>query len=140
MIQWMKTVSSTVGCIPIYWKRFAHSWKNGPALPYCSTFDDYKKMNYYIHNRWKAATQYDPPCEKMTVLCYVNIRRPFNHKLNERLDQMQELLLKIPYKTDEYEKITDKRLFNSESLFSQVGGLIGIILGVSFLQIPDIYP
>ena len=51
---------------------------------------------------------------------------------------MQELLLKIPYKTDEYEKITNKRLFNSESLFSQVGGLIGIILGVSFLQIPDI--
>ena len=41
-------------------------------------------------------------------------------------------------RTEEYEEITNLRKFDAESLFSQVVGLIGIMIGASFFNIPDI--
>ena len=49
-----------------------------------------------------------------------------------------DLLISIDYKTEEYEKVSSQRYFDSESLFSQVGGLIGIMVGVSFINIPNL--
>ena len=49
-----------------------------------------------------------------------------------------ELLIKLLYISDEYEEIKNLRKFDEESLFSQVGGFIGIMLGASLFHLPDI--
>ena len=48
-----------------------------------------------------------------------------------------DLLVTVHYNTEEYEEIICLRKFDGESLFSQIGGLIGIMVGVSFINIPD---
>ena len=50
----------------------------------------------------------------------------------------EDLFIKITYRTEDYEEITNLKKFNGESMFSQVGGFIGIMLGVSLFHIPDI--
>ena len=49
-----------------------------------------------------------------------------------------EMCIRDRYRTEEYEEIKNERLFTTEGLFGQVGGFVGIMLGVSFFQIPDI--
>ena len=38
----------------------------------------------------------------------------------------------------EYRETINKRAYNIYALFSQVGGIVGIIVGYSLMQIPDI--
>lgn len=49
-----------------------------------------------------------------------------------------DLFIMIQYQAEEYEEIINLRKFDVESLFSQVGGFIGIMLGISLFHIPDI--
>ena len=66
--QWMQTASKTVGCIPIYWKRFSQIWKDEQGLEYCKRYEQYKQTSDHIGNRWKILTEYEPPCQEMTTI------------------------------------------------------------------------
>ena len=136
--EWMKTVSKIVGCVPIYWKRFLSTWMLGIKIGFCTKYSEYSTIQYYLDNRWNITTLFDPPCRKMTISNYVS-RERYPHEEQRALAQMFGLVwMKFWYKTDEYEEISNWRLFNGESLFSQVGGFVGIMLGVSILQMPDL--
>ena len=53
------------------------------------------------------------------------------------MDADGDFLIKVAYRADEYEEIRNLQKFDEESLFSQVGGLIGIMLGVSLFNMPE---
>ena len=44
----------------------------------------------------------------------------------------------INYNVVDYLEITNNQAFDFESLFSQIGGFVGIFLGFSLLQVPDL--
>ena len=135
---WMQTASRTAGCIPAYWRRFSKLWKDSLGLKYCKTYEQYKQVADLIDRRWTITTKYDPPCNKMTTMSHAYTARPFDSAKNKIYNDLQLIIIEILYKTDEYQEIINKKAFDRESLFCQVGGYIGIMLGVSFLQLPDI--
>ena len=53
------------------------------------------------------------------------------------MEVIADLVIVVIYRTEEYEEIVSLRKFDGERLFSQMGGLIGIMVGVSFINIPD---
>ena len=82
--------------------------------------------------------QYDPPCKKMTLSSNAIIGQNLFAGGSNTLEMEQLIELHIWYKVDDYEEVINERLFTIESLFGQVGGFIGIMLGVSFPHIPEI--
>ena len=58
--------------------------------------------------------------------------------LQKKLDFGHHLVLDFVYMDDFYEEIINVRDFGFESLWSGVGGFVGIFLGYSLLQIPDL--
>ena len=58
--------------------------------------------------------------------------------LQKKLDFSHHLVLDFVYMDDFYEEIINVRDFGFESLWSGVGGFVGIFLGYSLLQIPDL--
>ena len=77
----------------------------------------------------KVFKTYDPPCEKMTSL--VLTTSELNQKENE-------FNVKVVYIDDFYQEIKDFQEVSFETFFSSVGGFVGIFIGYSFLQIPDV--
>ena len=50
-----------------------------------------------------------------------------------------ELLIDIKYKTEDYEEVLSSKKFDAETTLSQVGGLLGIMIGFSFINIPKLF-
>ena len=132
----LQTSSKMLGCIPIFWKEVSKSWKDFSNISYCKDPNIYK-----IHhtNHWQFPLVYKnylPPCAKFSVT--YDISTIEDDEFTREFTGDGDLVVKIMYRTEEYEEITNLRKFDAESLFSQVGGLIGIMIGASFFNIPDI--
>ena len=86
---------------------------------------------YTILETYKRAVfdSYKQPCHYMKVTTGV---------LQKKLDFGHHLVLDFVYMDDFYEEIINVRDFGFESLWSGVGGFVGIFLGYSLLQIPDL--
>ena len=70
--------------------------------------------------------QHDPPCEEITVSTSVDLQ--YGNDLN----------MNFQYRTDQYLEIDNKRDFGVRNLWSSIGGFVGIFLGYSLLQLPEI--
>ena len=70
--------------------------------------------------------QHDPPCEEMTVSTSVDLQ--YGNDLN----------MNFQYRTDQYLDIINKRDFGARNLWSSIGGFVGIFLGYSLLQLPEV--
>ena len=86
---------------------------------------------------------YDPPCDEMNVVTNV-ILRPYgsDHKkgnpIFDAIFSKNKLFLKFKYQDRTYQEVTNSRDFGFESFWSSVGGFVGIFLGYSMSQIPEI--
>ena len=88
-----------------------------------------RKMFDYIENYRVIQSSYDPPCVVMTALTL----------FTTELDQPEHLFrINIHYPEDVYQEIVNTKDFSFETFFSGVGGCIGIFLGYSLLQVPEI--
>ena len=138
-LKFMQEASTIIGCIPIFWKEFASSWIQAVNLTFCTKPEQYKKYYLEVSDwdvRYLVHKRYDPPCTKVLVTYDLSTKE--EDKDDEDEDDDGELFIKILYRTEYYEEITNLRKFNAESMFSQIGGFIGIMLGVSLFHIPDI--
>ena len=140
-IRFLREASIMFGCIPIFWKEFSSSWIRSSNLSYCTEPEDYKQ--YYLafsnwDSRYLAYNQYDPPCTKVSVTYDLSTIEYDIDPSRMYLNNTEDLFIRIIYRTEDYEEITNLKKFNGESMFSQVGGFIGIMLGISLFHIPDI--
>ena len=55
-----------------------------------------------------------------------------------RSENLPGITMYFGYKIEDFEEIINNRKFDAESLFGQIGGFIGITLGISFFNMPDI--
>ena len=60
-------------------------------------------------------------------------------RVNQRSkENVTQTLIEIQFKTNGYKEIRNVRAFNEESLIGNLGGYIGLFLGVALWQIPDV--
>ena len=121
-----------VGCIPSYWKRFFIDGKF-ENLSACRNKDQYEQLADMLptmsenSNLRTGVKLYDPPCNEMKV-CTVLYKRNERHEHNK-------LWLGFYYDADEYLEVVNIKTYTTYDLWSQIGGVVGIFLGVSILQV-----
>ena len=139
--RFLQVASKKLGCIPIFWMSISESWKKGSNLSYCTESSPYYLYNATYGLNWDARhliyKEYNPPCTKM-IVTYDLSPREDDYRSREHLNVDADFLLMVLYRLDEYEEIKNLQKFDKESLFSQIGGFVGIMLGVSFFSVPDI--
>ena len=124
-----REVVKEVGCVPSYWKRFFENEKS----PNCSTKAQFNRLTNMLPmmfenaNLLNGSKLYVQPCNEMKILTTVN-------KRNERA-YGNRLWLGFYYDSDEYIEIQNNEAYTSYDLWSQIGGIVGIFLGYSILQV-----
>ena len=139
--KFLQEVSIWLGCVPIFWKEFSLSWINDMKLTFCTKSEDYGKYITGFLNwdsRYLRYKQYDPPCTEVSVLYDLSTIEFDNDPSRNSQNITGDLLLRISYRAEDYDEISNLRKFNTESMISQIGGFIGIALGVSLIDIPGI--
>ena len=121
-------VMKKVGCIPAYWKFMA---MNNYSLDLCKNRNQLKEVYQFIKDPMEIMKQYDPPCEEMQIPVTVK-------ELQKNGRRLASFEMVIRYTTEIYQEIQNFRDYNLDTLWSSIGGFVGIFLGYSLLQLPDL--
>ena len=137
--RWIQQAALDVGCVPIFW---AEKIPKNNELDKCQNYYQFSRINLHTSDFWNITKKFAPPCRYLNTLSsyqFGNARiLGLNPEIRKKLNLYKAINFRILYKTNEYEEITNERLFNEWDLFGQIGGIVGIMLGFSFLQVPQI--
>ena len=114
-----------IGCVPPYWVDLS---SHDTKLRECSSTLQLKKVYELVKDMETTVSMYPASCWEMTVVSSIQ----FGSRTNPRFFE-----LNINYLTESFQEIANQRDFSGEALWSGVGGLVGIFLGYSMMQIPD---
>ena len=118
-----------IGCIPIYWIGIV---EDEDDLKPCKSVDNHQNIYSLIKNSSLVMNSYNQPCiEMMVPINLIEDRNPYLLP--------GYLILTIPYATEMFQEIQNVNDFDIQSLWSSVGGFVGIFLGYSLLQIPELF-
>jgi len=131
--QWRQTLIQKIQCIPTFMKRFLSHSIVRKQMQECNPAQ-YKELDkiYSPYDNFHAAAKfYTPPCTQMSSIVTINedLARFDDHNITS-------LILKFEYPLD-YKETVNKRAFIVYDLWSQIGGIVGIIVGYSLMQIPE---
>ena len=115
------------GCIPSYWNSFANL-----NLRDCEQEVKLKmiaNLTSYIEN---VTALYDPPCQEMMIVASAERMMQPDPK-NERV-----LTIQVNYLNEMFLEIANGVRFSAQGFLCRIGGFLGMFLGVSLLQIPDL--
>ena len=148
---WINNATNMLGCVPPFLKKFVrHSLlstgnKTGPS---CNK-NQYReiKNNFYPRKNFRRwAKLYSQPCSQMTSTTIVdhkfivqeNLCKLMRVKMGKRGNDATTrcLALSVKYESIGFREIRNYRAFGLLSLWSQIGGFVGIFLGYSLLQVP----
>ena len=118
-------ISTKYGCVPVYWGKPLPILLN---LEECKNPETLDKIYRDITDYKKLLEEYEDPCISMYNAVMYNWQAQENDEIS---------VIKIIYKDKYYEEINYAQEFGIENFFSGVGGFVGIFLGYSLLQIPD---
>ena len=130
--RWRESVMRKIGCVPSYWKNLTTSDEFG--LNYkddCSHSFHYESLYNQIIDADAGKVLYEPSCNQSTI-----IGTMLSNQQREDTN-VSYILLEINHSSEYYIEVMNVRAKSFEDLCSQIGGVIGICLGVSLLQIPD---
>ena len=123
-LEFIGQVSKEVGCTPIYWKYIIPAkFKFGT----CNIAEDYKKIWNILQNFTQIHSKYKQPCSEMKLEVTTDLPKYNYGTLN----------LSFKYQDKTYEEIINEREFGFESLWSTIGGFVGIFVGTSLSQVPN---
>ena len=128
---YMQTVMNSIGCIPSYWRRFVDNITI--HLPECDRTNQYEKFANMLPNTYentnlqRGAKLYTQPCTEMKISTSMDKRhvRTMSHNM----------WITFYYDSDEYKEVLNNQAFTANDLWSQIGGIVGIFLGYSCLQV-----
>ena len=115
-------------CVPVYFKQVM---SNHSKIKDCDSKSKLMEAQYIIDNFDKFLNHYEKPCDDMLVLTIDSVDNSPNPKPTD-------IAIKFVYSTQLYEEILYTRAIGFESWLSNVGGFVGIFLGYSMMQFPDI--
>ena len=113
------------GCVPAYWKHLTQLKK----VKECKTAEELKNMHHLIGHYKSILLNYNPPCIDMkSLISYTK----------GTIQTDRKIVFKIVYTVDVFQEITNVKEFTFEMFWSSVGGFLGIFLGYSVLQVPEL--
>ena len=131
--KWRNVVIEQNQCVPVYMKRFIQNSTKRNQFSECNFKQHRQVQNEYSpFNDFEAAGKlFLPPCREMSSIVTIteNIAR-FENK------NITTLILKFEYPNN-YKETTNHRAMNLYDLWSQIGGIVGIMIGYSLAQIPE---
>ena len=130
-LKWSQVIVEEHKCIPAFMKRFFQNETS--QYPECD-FERHKKVVYDFspYDDFDAAGKlYFPPCSTSTnIVTNTEDLARFNDT------NTTNLILKFEYPND-YRETVNSRNFNVYDLWSQTGGIVGIIVGYNMAQLPE---
>ena len=132
--KWLYEATKYLRCLPIIWSGRIRN------QPVCRSSVEYRPLRSLAFDTQQITKRYSPPCKFITYLTYSKLSDHLYavYNLSAILDDQKLYMLRVIYKKDYYEEISNEKLFNEYDLFCQLGGIVGIMLGFSFLQIPGL--
>ena len=145
-----------LGCVPTYWKTFNMT----SGYPECNETSQYGYVSNVTSNFTnygedgiigKIRQRFDPPCEEMIIVTNKQVLRGreitkihientddcFGTYVDE--DEISLYLdIQFNHANPVYQVINNGRSFSVESCWAGIGGFIGIFVGVSLRQIPEL--
>ena len=146
-IEFMK---DKIGCSPMYWKELS-SRKDFDG---CTTIEDYtflRNVTSEFTNFGDIQNEFEPPCETMYIETNVKTQKGrslqnkmFDYYWEDRKcvanDTKTGLYLDMTFHMapDNFQNIVNHRDFTIENCWAGIGGFVGIFVGVSLMQIPEL--
>ena len=115
-----------VGCIPIYWKNLD---SEVTKIGLCKSSKDYQIFQNIVSSYRENLPLDGRSCTSMEILAT---------KATPSRPNANHMTIKISYMEQTYQETKNVKDFTFESFFSSLGGFIGIFLGYSMLQIPEL--
>ena len=132
-MKWLKTFAEKLQCHPPFFGYIANTSEFQNNFPKCEK----EKLNKIAHN-FSAdnnfdviANFYEPPCTQMSSVVTTTEKQ----KKSPR-DGVSSVAVSFEYPT-EYRETVNQREYSAYDLWSQIGGIVGIIVGYSLMQIPE---
>ena len=124
--EYLRTVVEKVQCVPIYWKALNIS---GSDVRLCNSTEDYKTLHgvyngynrtprFWVELKWE-------PCYEMVVSSVVNMKEAEYFRINMKYQDLGS----------RYFETVNTRDFGFENLWSSFGGIVGIFLGYSVMNL-----
>ena len=123
----LESIINDTGCVPPYWKNITST---PSGLVECRSPEQFKNANKLFKDYKKIIKGQEAPCLDMftsvaLIKNYMNICEKCIH-------------LDIAYLEKYYEEILQVKAFSFQDFISSLGGFIGIFLGYSMMQIPQL--
>ena len=125
-IKFRETVIDKAKCIPKYWEKLVNE-----DMPYqfCQTMDELQMAFKDIVNVSQILSMSTQPCIAMLI--------PADVQKDEYTWEERNIDISVLYTKTEYQEIVNVMGFDFNSMFSGVGGFVGIFMGYSLLQATD---
>ena len=121
-------VAEHLGCVPIYFKQAMNNESN---IQECHTKSELMEAQFIIDNYDKFLNEIEKPCDEMMVLTIDSVD-------NNPNPRPKDIAIKFIYTEKVYEEIQYTKAIGFESWLSNVGGFVGIFLGYSMMQFPEL--
>lgn len=123
-----KQVIRELGCVPVYWKYLLNH-----ELPFdiCVDPDKLREAFRNISDASNILKWNQQPCDEMSLLA-MNSVNP------NTVIQPNDIAISFHYKEKMYEEVQYSKAMEFESWLSNVGGFVGIFLGYSMMQFPEL--
>ena len=142
---WINTAIEMIGCVPPFFKRFVwDSTFNGKTaitntcnMKQLSNYASEYAAKYYFGN---ISRLYNQPCYQTTNV--VSLAQSLIPVTNDFSlfgpTSKMSIKIRIEYAMKGYKMALNNRAFGMLSLWSQIGGFVGMFLGYSLLQLPNL--
>ena len=127
----MSFLTDHVNCTPSYWKPILKEVKH---LKQCSV-EQLETMHKFVMDRENVPFFYKPSCVSTTISA---ITESINVK-SFCTGTEDFWIFRIFYPPKIYTQIVNTREVQHEHLGSGIGGFIGMFLGISLMQLPDLF-
>ena len=126
----LESVINETACVPPYWRNIIGTLSN---LEECNSPEQLKNVHELTKDYKKIWEHHEAPCLDMFNSVVWNEEWYDDSKICRKC-----IYLKITYLDQYYEEIKEIRDFTFEDFISNLGGFIGIFLGYSMMQAPQL--
>ena len=143
-----------LNCVPVFWNGLQ---KFSSEYPTCTKDEQYERIRELLVNFTGISdfvrSQFNPPCEELLIETsnqrikgrkvetkYRTTKNMFGHVVVDRStgQQNQYLDVEIRQLNNRYQMIKNYKEITIENCLSGIGGFIGMLIGLSLRQIPEI--
>ena len=111
------------------WKQ---KFSNITGLSDCKSQEQLLQVNYDIKSLEKIIKKQDVPCID------IHLSTVWNFVAVNNAGSIDQSRIKFIYQDKYYEEVLSLKEFGPESFISNLGGFVGIFLGYSMMQLPDL--